>query len=139
MSGIAKRVARRYAASVSDNPEKWVAKTKIFKRHHFSKTRRFKEFTLHWKPESDPGYYDMVATVGEGDELLVVAALGYGPWNCEDVCRLEGAIEVDPRFRRRGIASAMYDWAEDLSGLKFAPASSHTDDAKAFWKARRSR
>jgi GNAT superfamily N-acetyltransferase len=141
MAPSAQRVLRRYVASLSDNPEKWRLRTQAFLRgdHRFKKTRKVKEFTLHWRPEQDPGYYEMLATVGDAYDLRVVAALWYGPWNCEDVCRLEGAIEVDPGYRRQGLASAMYDWAEDLSGLKFAPASSHTNDAEAFWSARRKR
>jgi len=125
--------------SVSDNPEKWLFKTKYFKFYEFEKTKRFGDFTLHWRPlPRDKGYFEIIATLSPTrGEYQVVASVFYGPWNTEDSTRLEGAIEVDPRFRRKGLATAMYDWGEQLSGLKFAPASSHTDAAEAFWQARK--
>lgn len=125
--------------SVSDNPEKWQFKTEHFKASSFEKTKKVGEFTLHWRPvPRDKGYFDIVATISpEPGVYQVVATVFYGPWNTEDPTRLEGAVEVDPRFRRKGIATAMYNWGEELSGLKFAPASSHTDAAEAFWQARK--
>jgi GNAT superfamily N-acetyltransferase len=125
--------------SVSDNSEKWRFKTEDFKPAQFQKTKKVREFTLHWRPvPRDRGYFDIVATISPKPGVYqVVGTVFYGPWNTEDSTRLEGAIEVDPNFRRKGLASAMYDWGEQLSGLKFAPASSHTDAAEAFWQARK--
>lgn len=43
---------------------------------------------------------------------------------------------VDPAHQRLGIASAVYKWAEELTGLPVAPSSDQTSAAKRFWKAR---
>ena len=46
--------------------------------------------------------------------------------------------EVRPRYRRRGIATAMYRTIEANSGRLLKPAISLSDDAFEFWKAYRS-
>jgi ribosomal protein S18 acetylase RimI-like enzyme len=42
---------------------------------------------------------------------------------------------VAPEFRRMGVATAMYDSAEERLG-ELIPSEHQTADAKAFWKAR---
>lgn len=49
---------------------------------------------------------------------------------------LEGAPEVHPDYRRRGVNTAMYDWAEELGGKPMAPNPNNSSDAEAFWKTR---
>lgn len=49
----------------------------------------------------------------------------------------EGAVEVVPQHRRRGVASAMYDYAAHVSGKPMAPADRHSDEAEQFWRHRR--
>jgi hypothetical protein len=133
-----RRVALRFAASVSDDPEKWRLKTRDFKPSRYTRTKRFKDFVMHWRPvPNDPGYFEIEVTLE--DESRVVASLFAGPWQTTDTTALEGAIEVDPGFRRQGIATALYDWGEQLTGLKFVPAPSHTPAAAAFWKHRKHR
>lgn len=132
MTFLIRRIVRRYAASLSDSPEKWKGLTKQFATKHFPKSKDFRGFTLHWTPQrGDPGYFDMAATLEDGQ---VVAWLYYGPWNADDTSEdLEGAIEVHPEYRRQGLSSAMYQWAEQISGKKFKPAESHSTDAEKFW------
>lgn len=137
---LASRVARRFrrSASLSDNPEKWRAKTRSWPKEKgkFTRDTTFKAYTLHWRHNrhSDFDDFDIVATVDEGGTELVVGNLFYGPWNGDPTQEaLEGAVEVAPDHRRRGLATAMYSWAERLSGKKFRPASSNTDAAKALW------
>ena len=43
--------------------------------------------------------------------------------------------EVRPKYRRRGIACAMYKAIEAGSGRQLKPAVSLSDDAFAFWKS----
>ena len=139
----ASRVLRRYtmAASLSDNPEKWRGLTEDFhKKPHFQKTKRVGEYTMHWRLASketakNPPAYEIVVTVGEGADAKVVGLVFYGKNHHGDTT-MEGALEVDPNYRRRGLATAMYDWGEELTGLPFAPAKGHTSDAAAFWRAR---
>lgn len=45
-------------------------------------------------------------------------------------------VNVLPDYRRRGIATTLYNYAEKLLGIKLKPSSSQTDDGKAFWQAR---
>jgi GNAT superfamily N-acetyltransferase len=43
--------------------------------------------------------------------------------------------EVLPTYQRLGIATAMYRWAEEITGRKVRPSRSRTADARAFWQA----
>jgi len=50
-----------------------------------------------------------------------------------------GGVMVKEPFRRMGVATALYDAAEDLAskiGAKLVPSDLLSDDAKAFWAAR---
>jgi predicted N-acetyltransferase YhbS len=43
-------------------------------------------------------------------------------------------LSVDPEFRRRGIASGMYEFAEEELGIKFVRSDAVlTPDGKALW------
>jgi hypothetical protein len=130
-------------ASLSDNPERWERHSKAFRKEHWQKTKRFREFTMHWRLAAKetakvPPAYEIFVTRGEGADLRVVALVFYGKENHDDT-QMEGAVEVDPNFRRQGLATAMYNWGEELSGIEFRPAAAHTNDAEAFWQARKRR
>ena len=45
-------------------------------------------------------------------------------------------IDVDDRYRRQGIATLIYDYAEEL-GNDIEPSDEQTDDGQAFWSQRR--
>ena len=53
-------------------------------------------------------------------------------------------IDVDKKYRRKGVATAMYDFAEELTGKECIPSSSAyqddethlSNDAKKFWEKR---
>ncbi len=45
-------------------------------------------------------------------------------------------VNVLPDFQRRGIATALYRYAENLLNIKIKPSPSQTDDGKAFWQSR---
>lgn len=47
-------------------------------------------------------------------------------------------IVYDPRDRRRGIATALYDHIEREYGFTLVPNRMRLGNGKAFWKARRS-
>ena len=53
-----------------------------------------------------------------------------GYWTAQDV-------GVDPPHRRRGVATAMYNHAEE-NGMNIEPSEAQTSDAEAFWRSRRS-
>ena len=47
------------------------------------------------------------------------------------------AVQVDSDYRRLGVATAMYDYAESVLGLEVIPATLQHDAAKAVWKKRK--
>ena len=46
--------------------------------------------------------------------------------------------EVDPAHKRKGIASAMYNHYEKMTGHKILPDDVQSDDAKALWAQKKS-
>lgn len=49
---------------------------------------------------------------------------------------IAGNVNVDPEYRRQGIASAMYNWAKEL-GNDIAPSEMQTDYGRALWRDRK--
>ncbi len=45
-------------------------------------------------------------------------------------------VEVASKFRKKGIATALYNKAEELSQKRMRPSTEQTEDAKAFWENR---
>lgn len=45
-------------------------------------------------------------------------------------------VQVVPDFRRQGVATALYNYAEKVLNIKIKPSSSQTDDGAEFWKSR---
>ncbi len=43
------------------------------------------------------------------------------------------SVHVNPPYRRQGLATAMYVWAEKLTGRKFAPSQKQSHYAVALW------
>lgn len=43
------------------------------------------------------------------------------------------AVEVEPKHQRKGVATSMYKYAENLTGLPVHPDDNQTDSAKALW------
>lgn len=51
-------------------------------------------------------------------------------------CLLGADVAVQKNHRRTGIATAMYDFAEEVMGARFRPCAPHSVHAAAFWSAR---
>jgi len=128
------RVVSRHLSSVSDNPRKWELYQESWPREKSKvrRTKRFKDFTLHWMPGRDLLKSGSDILVTNADDY-VVGNLYYGIENEGDEV-MKGAVEVHPAWRRKGIATALYSWAEELEGKTFIPEETHTQDAEAFWK-----
>ena len=45
-------------------------------------------------------------------------------------------VKVHPQFRRKGIATKMYDAAEKKFSKPMVPSENLSEDAKHFWKNR---
>jgi GNAT superfamily N-acetyltransferase len=52
---------------------------------------------------------------------------------------LANEVAVRKAYRRRGIASAMYNLGEHVTHLKFVPSRRHSPYASAFWAGRSGR
>ena len=48
--------------------------------------------------------------------------------------KIEAAVEVDPKHRRKGIASKLYEESEKQSGKTLQPAEEQTPFSKALWE-----
>lgn len=82
---------------------------------------------MHWIPYKN-GDAEIIAVDGN----KVVGSLFYGKEKPSDKT-LKGAIEVRPEYRRQGIATGLYVWAEQLSSLNFLPDEPHTGAARSLW------
>lgn len=86
--------------------------------------------TLHAEAQCREGTRQIHAVMRDGG--LYVGEVFAGPHPTREGF-LEGAPEVHPRFRRRGVCRALYDLAAELGGAPMAPAERHSADAAAFW------
>jgi L-amino acid N-acyltransferase YncA len=119
--------------SVSDSPEKWMAKQNAEYRG-FDEIYSGKDLKLIHKMTDEAGYGDVVA-IKNGK---VIGTTFYGPHGTNAASKtLEGAVEVHPDFRRQGVATKMYDAIEKITGKKLSPADSKTPLADAFWRSRK--
>lgn len=50
--------------------------------------------------------------------------------------KFEATIDVHPSHQRRGIATQIYSWIEEIEGRELGRGSVQSDDAKAFWSNR---
>lgn len=80
------------------------------------------------------GIWGHVGVFDENKERLI-ADLTYGESPSNDDY-LEVSVEVAEPYRRRGVATKMYDMVEDFTGKKIKPSPKHSKDAEAFWKNR---
>ena len=119
--------------SPSDDPRKWSGKDASL-QETLSRARAGKQFNrygLYWIPYKN-GDAEIIAVDGN----KVVGSLYYGKEEPSDDT-LKGAVEVRPEYRRQGIATGLYVWAEQLSGLKFRRDEPHTSAASALWNQKR--
>ena len=49
---------------------------------------------------------------------------------------MEATIDVHPKYQRRGLATAIYDFIEEIEGRELSRGSVQSDDALKFWSAR---
>jgi GNAT superfamily N-acetyltransferase len=79
------------------------------------------------------------------DAVLGKQEVGYALISHEGNAIRAAEVDVSKSYRRKGIATAMYDWAEELTGKKIRPSTDFTgetfeeglsEDAQKFWNAR---
>lgn len=123
----------RLFQSISDDPRKWQIKDKRWAETTQSKVRLISEHDGYslYNETLEEGMSEVHAVTTDGK---VLGAAFYGE---NDLGNLELAAEVRPGERRKGIATAMYDAVESITGRKAIPAPIRSADATAFWNARR--
>ena len=110
--------------SVSDDPWRWDHYTEKWPpRNLTQRTKRVGEITMHLVDYGD----DREIYAKIGDRVVGTAYFGYVGAD------LRAAVQVDPKYRRRGVATAMYVWAEEIARDKLTPDSPHTPYAEALW------
>lgn len=136
-----RRAARRLgnhvpAVALYDSPSRWRFKQHEWDtrdRHNIEQSKQFGEYTLHAQPKYEDGDRQLHVTTADGQHVGE-AYTGEHPTRPGHI---ELAPEVHPDHRRKGIGTALYDYAEELAGRPAAPADSHTDAAEAFWQHRK--
>lgn len=126
---------RTASRSVADDPSRWEHRQRDWdrRRPEIERVHDRGWYDLHVEPPYDDGDLQMHAVTKDGN-YIGEAYFGEHPF---ERGRIEGAPEVHPDYRRRGIGTSMYDLAEEMTGKKAAPARYNTDYAKAFWKTRK--
>lgn len=130
-----RRRSFREASALYDNPERWSFKQNEWDsrdRHNIEHTKSFGEYTLHAEPKYDDGDRQLHVTTQDGQHV----GEAYTGEHPSHPGHIELAPEVHPDHRRKGIGTALYDYAEELAGRPAAPAAWHTDEAEAFWQNR---
>jgi hypothetical protein len=117
--------------SFADSPERWELRT-LERQQEVGRSELLQEaggVQIEFAPRNPANPFDMpmiraVTAAGE-----VVGQLGV----LVDGKNGTGVVEVSPRARRRGVATAMYQAAEKALGVTMRPEKTHTRAAAAFW------
>lgn len=122
--------------SVADDPGRWEHRQRQWdtQRPEIEHTHDHGWFSVHAEPADEEGDRQLHAVTHDG-QYIGETFFGDHPTRPD---HLEGAPEVHPGYRRKGVGSAMYDYASELHGKPLAPAESHTDDAAGLWQSRTS-
>lgn len=82
----------------------------------------------------DGKVYRTVYVLNENGHCIAHAALGHKAITMMDVQVYD--LPGHPNYRRRGLATAMYEFMEKQIGHKLKPDWAQTPDGEAFWKSR---
>jgi 8-oxo-dGTP pyrophosphatase MutT (NUDIX family)/GNAT superfamily N-acetyltransferase len=124
-----------HTASVADDPARWEYRQGEWDANQpaIHQTRPVGDYVMHAEPYDTEDDFQRIHVLSPEGRYVGQGYFGDHPYRPG---YLEGASEVHPEHRRRGIATGMYNFAEELRGKPTRPATSHTDDAEAFWQAR---
>lgn len=122
------------SASVSDDPVKWKFKTEARNNRKKKPTHTtiHGKVTFEWfNAHGEDDLAGQVFAIETATQEVVGDAMGFINGD-----HLIGTMEVRKDWRRKGLATAMYNLIEKESGMKFRPDDGHTADAENFWKKR---
>lgn len=91
-----------------------------------------KQGTSYTVEKSHPGNIDIYTVRDINGEQVAYALMEEHGTSVNDVA-------VSDELRRRGLATALYDYIEQKAGQKLAPSDSVLPDGQKFWEARRKR
>jgi len=115
--------------------------------------RAFKN--AYYASESDPNFHSNLkaattAMINPSKANIVVKKVAFGMYyayigdvnvgvlSLDDNLHHVTSVTVQPGYRRKGVATALYNFAEQDIGHKLAPSPTYqSEDAKAFWKSRK--
>ena len=87
--------------------------------------------------EKQPSDYDsdgFTVSITLGKECVGYGEFGQSKQN--NILFVRG-LEVKTEYRRKGIATALYDYVEKTTGKIIEPGDDQTKEAKIFWENRR--
>ena len=88
------------------------------------------EYTFEYTPEdNDGGSISVFHSEEFAGEFYWARSVDHGN-------QYIGSVEIEPHHRRRGLATRLYNYAEEMTGEKIIPDPDNSDDAKAFWRSR---
>ena len=124
------------ASSGYDDPRRWAHYQKMWDegRYRTERSKQVGDYVLHHErvPEAHGSGGTIHALTNDGQYV----GNNFYDYHPQREGYLEGAPEVHPEHRRRGLGTAMYDWTEELEGKPLAPGEGHSADAAAFWNNR---
>lgn len=88
---------------------------------------------LHFSQNDDWYRYGTIIVFNKIDGTEIATATYGKQYEYED---MKGSIQTRSDFRRKGLATLMYDWIEELNGEEMFPNTPHSPDAAAFWDNR---
>jgi GNAT superfamily N-acetyltransferase len=124
---------QKYPEYLSSKPITESVNIDVFKRG-FNKTQDFEKYTL----TAEPGRFLLHQTHGDPSEQFTVKAhigktqVGWVNFEIQDDHLEALDLYVDPKHRRKGLATAMYQFAKEL-GNDIRPSKKQTGMGREFW------
>ena len=98
-------------------------------------TKKFKDYILTYE-KFDEKTRDWLNLYGEilAFHIKSKQEVANSTWGEDN--GMEATIDVHPNHQRKGVATQIYSWIEEIEGRELSRGSIQSDDAKAFWKNR---
>lgn len=115
--------------SFADDPKRWEMLTAEWSSLPAPEsTKTIGDITYEYRTadSANPFATPTVTAVKSGQVVGTLAVADRGENNV-------GVVQVRKEDRRKGVASSMYAFAEEVTGKKFVPESSQSADAQAMW------